>query len=99
MAAQLDFFDLLKPTADVLAFPPQRMTRAVIDAAHRVYAAGPNAGQALLNEAGRIQLRYSKLGFDNDHAYDLATDFEQAVIAQVHRLRWLGSRRDPRGVA
>ncbi|MBY3119945.1 hypothetical protein [Rhizobium laguerreae] len=97
MTSQLDFHDLMSAT--VLAFPPRRLTRWVEAAAERVHDAGPDARQALLNEAGLLQLRYILVGIDGDKAYSLANEFEQAIIAEVHRLKWSGRRPDPRGVA
>lgn len=96
---QLDFFDLLKPTARVIAFPPRRLDALIRAAAQRVHSAGPGARQAQLNEVGMLQLRYILAGIDGDKAYILANEFERAVVAELHRLRWLGSRPDPRGVA
>ena len=96
---QLDFLDDLTPQATILAFPPRRLTSLIREAAKRVHAAGSGAGQELMNEAGLLQLRYCRLGFSPDEAALLADRFEEAVVAEVWRLRYAGHRSDPRGAA
>lgn len=100
MTNQLDFFDLLKPTAKLLPFPPRRIHSLVNAAAARIHAAEPkDQPQTMLNETGLVMLRYLIHGFDEDTAYGLAIGYQAAVQAELHRLRWSGSRPDPRGVA
>ncbi|MDH7805727.1 MULTISPECIES: DUF6074 family protein [unclassified Rhizobium] len=100
MTNQLDFFDLLKPTAKLLPFPPRRIHSLVNAAAARVHAAAQaDQAQAMLNEVGKLMLRYLLHGFDEDTAYGLAMGYQNAIQAEIHRLRWSGSRPDPRGVA
>ena len=100
MTKQLDFLHLLQPTAKLLPFPPRRIHSLVNAAAARVHAAQPkDQAQTLLNEIGLVMLRYMLNGIDEDTAYALTMEYQAAVQAEIHRLRWLGSRPDPRGVA
>jgi hypothetical protein len=68
-------------------------------AAKRVHASGGAGSQELMNQAGLLQLRYCRLGFSPEEAASLADTFEDAIIAEVWRLRYAGHRSDPRGAA
>ncbi|PZU18946.1 MAG: hypothetical protein DI589_22965 [Shinella sp.] len=100
MAEQLNFFDRLTPTATVLPFPPRRL-QSLIQAAARRVLAHPSAEQpqAMLNEVGILMLRYMTNGIDQGTAYQLAMTYEQAIKAEIHRLRWLGCQPNPKGAA
>ncbi|TBA34792.1 hypothetical protein [Rhizobium ruizarguesonis] len=100
MTNHLDFFGLLKPTATLLPFPPRRIHSLVNAATARVHAAAPkDQPQAMLNEVGKLMLRYLLHGFDEDAAYALATGYQSAVQAEIHRLKRSDRRPNPRGVA
>ncbi|CDN92512.1 hypothetical protein [Agrobacterium tumefaciens] len=96
MTDQLDFHHLLSAT--VLAFPPRRLTRWIEASAARVHGAKDDR-QQMLDEVGRLQLRYILAGIHVDRAYSLANEFEAEVIAKVRGLRATDRRPDPRGAA
>ncbi|WP_115732064.1 hypothetical protein [Aminobacter aminovorans] len=93
---QLSLFDLfdqpIKRSAEIRAFPSEKMTGAIMHAADQVIAAGSSGRQELNRQAVLWRVRLIVLGLPSAEIDRSATRWRQEIVCELlRRSRRLGS--------